>query len=281
MSIIRRTLILLLALPGTVLAQTGRPEIIRDNYHDVSPPLRELPPGPRRFGNLEAEPVKRIPSSRVLPFESDPVVQAPRKAGAAALLAPTTTNNFEGIGQGFTGPAGTFTVNSAPPDNNGAVGPSHVVEIVNTDFAVFSKTGTPLFGPVPINTLWSGFGGGCQANNDGDPVVSYDRIANRWIISQFQVTNTPFQQCVAVSATGDPTGSYFRHAFNYTDGFPDYPKMGVWPDAYYETYNLFNNAGTAFLGSKVCAFDRAKMLTGASATQQCFNTSSSFGGLLP
>ena len=282
MSIIRRTLILLLALPATALAQAGRPQIIRDTYHDVSPPLRELPPGPRRIGNLEAEPVRRIPSSRVLPFESDPVLQAPRKAGAAtALLAPVTTSNFEGIGQGFTGPAGTFVVNSAPPDNNGAVGPNHVVEIVNTDFAVFSKTGTPLFGPVPINTLWSGFGGGCQANNDGDPVVSYDRIANRWIVSQFQVSSAPFQQCVAVSATADPTGSYFRYAFSYTDGFPDYPKMGVWPDAYYETYNLFNNAGTAFLGSKVCAFDRANMLTGAAATQQCFNTSSSFGGLLP
>ncbi len=285
MSILRRTLILLLALPATALAQggqTGRPEIIRDSFHDVSPPLRELPPGPRRFGNLEAEPVRRIPSSRVLPNENDPAVQAPRKAGAAApLLAPTTTNNFEGIGQGFTGPAGTFTVNSAPPDNNGAVGPNHFVEIVNTDFAVFSKTGTPLFGPVPINTLWSGFGGGCAVNDDGDPVVSYDRIADRWVISQFQVTNTPYQQCVAVSATADPTGSYFRYAFSYTDGFPDYPKMGVWPDAYYETYNLFNNAGTSFLGSKVCAFDRAKMLTGAAATQQCFNTSSSFGGLLP
>jgi hypothetical protein len=286
MSTVRYAVIMLLAMPAAAFAQNGRPEIIRDSHHDVSPPLRELPPGPRHFGDLEAEPVKRIPSSRTLPFDADPVVQGPRRpnaggAAAAPLLAPTTTANFEGIGQGFTGPSGTFVVNSAPPDNNGAVGPNHVVEIVNTDFAVFSKTGTPLFGPVPINTLWSGFGGGCQVNNDGDPVVSYDRIADRWIISQFQVTTSPFQQCVAVSATGDPTGSYFRYAFNYTDGFPDYPKMGVWPDAYYETYNLFNNAGTAFLGSKVCAFDRAKMLTGAAATQHCFNTSSSFGGLLP
>ena len=200
---------------------------------------------------------------------------------ATALVAPTTSTNFDGIGQGFTGPGGTFVVNSAPPDTNGAVGPNHVVETVNTDFAVFSKTGTPLFGPIPLNTLWGGFGGGCQVENDGDPVVVYDRIADRWIISQFQVTTTPFQQCVAISTTGDPTGSYFRYAFSYTDGFPDYPKIGVWPDAYYATYNVFNNAGTAFLYSKVCAFDRAKMLTGAAATQLCFNTTSSFGGLLP
>src|SRR4051812_35433814 len=167
--------LLLLLMPGAAFAQSGRAEIVRATHQDVSPPLRELPPGPRHFGILEAEPVRRIPSSRVLPFEADPVVQGPRRGAAVALVAPTTSANFEGIGQGFTGPGGTFVVNSAPPDTNAAVGPNHVVETVNTDFAVFSKTGTPVFGPVPLNTLWSGFGGGCQIENDGDPVVSYDR----------------------------------------------------------------------------------------------------------
>src|SRR4030095_12209989 len=186
----------------------------------------EMSPGPRRIGELEAEPARRIPSNRI-PFAGrDSVLQGPH-GPVSTLAAPSTITTFEGIGQGFTGPAGTFVVNSAPPDTNGAVGPNHVVEVVNTDLAVFSKAGTPLFGPVPLNTLWSGFGGRCQTENDGDPVVVYDRIADRWIISQFQVTVTPFQQCVAVSATADPTGSYFRYAFNYTDGFPDYPHMGV------------------------------------------------------
>jgi len=273
--------VLLLGLPGAAMAQGGPPQVVVATEHDVSPPLRELPPGPRHFGVLEAEPVKRIPSSRTPASGPDPVLQRVLQPGAPAFLAPATIANFDGVGNGFTGPAGTFVVNSAPPDTNGAVGPNHIVEVVNTDFAVFSKTGTALLGPLPINTLWSGFGGRCATENDGDPVVVYDRIADRWVISQFQVTVTPFQQCVAVSTTPDPTGSYFRYAFSYTDGFPDYPKMGVWPDGYYITYNLFNNAGTAFLGSKVCAFDRARMLTGAAATQQCFNTSSSFGGLLP
>jgi hypothetical protein len=263
---------------GQSSAQNGQSEVRQSSYHDVSPPLRDLPPGPRLNGILEAEPVRRIPSSRRPTFGPDPLA-APMTA--PAQLAPATLLNFDGVGNGFTGPAGTFTVNSAPPDTNAAVGPNHVVETVNTDLAVFNKSGTPIFGPVAINTLWSGFGGGCQTNNDGDPIVSYDRISDRWIISQFQVSTTPFQQCVAVSKTGDPTGAYNRYAFSYTDGFPDYPKMGVWPDAYYVTYNLFNNAGTAFLGTKVCAFDRAKMLTGAAATQQCFNTSNAFGGLLP
>ena len=272
-------LLLVGAVAPPAFAQSGRAEVRPSTYHDVSIPLRDLPPGPRVNGILEAEPVRRIPSSRNPTFGPDPLV-APTST-APTRLAPATLQNFDGIGQGFTGPAGTFTVNSAPPDTNAAVGPNHIVETVNTDLAVFNKSGTPIFGPVPINTLWSGFGGGCQTSNDGDPVVSYDRIADRWVVSQFQVTTQPFQQCIAVSQTADPTGAYSRYAFSYPDGFPDYPKMGVWPDAYYITYNLFNNAGTSFLGTKVCAFDRAKMLTGAAATQQCFNTSTSFGGLLP
>ena len=255
-------------------------EITPALHHDESAPLRLMPVAPRAAGFIEHE-VKRIPRNFNTAKAPDPALQS----AAPALLVPTTSTNFDGVGQGFSGPAGTFTVNSAPPDTNGDVGPNHYVQIVNTDFAVFNKTGTALFGPVPINTLWSGFGGGCQTNNDGDPVAIYDPIANRWVISQFSVTGAnggtvPFLQCVAVSQTADPTGSYFRYSFPYT-GFNDYPKMGVWPDGYYTTFNMFNAAGTAFQGAKICAYDRAKMLTGAAAAQQCFNTSTSFGGLLP
>lgn len=278
---LRYVLLLLLTLPASAFAQgPNRFQVIAATHHDVSPPLRDLPPGPRYFGVLEAEPVRRIPSSRIPTSSFDPVLQR-MEAGPSALAAPATVVNIDGIGNGFSGPSGTFFVNAAPPDTNGAVGPNHFVETVNTDFAVFNKAGAVVFGPVTINTLWSGFGGNCQTHNDGDPVVSYDRIADRWIITQFQVSVTPFQQCVAISTGPDPTGSYYRYVFSYTDGFPDYPKLGVWPDAYYISYNVFNNAGTAFLYSKACAFDRARMLTGAAATQQCFNTSSSFGGLLP
>ena len=88
----------------------------------------------------------------------------------------------------------------------------------------------------------------------------YDPIADRWVISQFSVSTTPYLQCVAVSTTPDPTGAYYRYSFSYAN-FPDYPKMGVWPDAYYETFNMFNG-GTTFAGAKACAYDRAKMLTG-------------------
>ena len=203
--------------------------------------------------------------------------------GQALLLAPSLSQNFDGIGNGFAGPAGTFLVNSAPPDTNGDVGPNHYVQTVNTDYAVFNKSGTAVFGPVPMNTLFRGFGGLCETTNDGDPIVIYDPIADRWIASQFAVTGAngstvPFLQCVAVSTTGDPTGAYARYSFPYSR-FPDYPKFGVWPDAYYVTFNLFN--GNLFAGGQVCAYDRAKMLAGAAATQQCFNVGTSFGGLLP
>ena len=117
MPTVRHVLVLLLALPASALAQSGRADVILSTHHDVSPPLREMPPGPRHFGDLEAEPVRHIPSSRVLPYEPDPVVQGPRRGtgAATALVAPTTSTNFDGIGQGFTGPSGTFVVNSAPP----------------------------------------------------------------------------------------------------------------------------------------------------------------------
>lgn len=276
---VRLALLLLLGLPVAALAQ-GQAQVIPATHHDVSPPLRDIPPGPHDFGGREAEPARRIPSSRIPTFGPDPVLQE-STAATSTLAAPATSVNVDGIGYGFTGPSGTFSVQYAPPDTNGAVGPNHFVEVVNVDLAVFNKSGVPVYGPVLTRTLWTGFGGNCEVQNDGDAVVSYDRIADRWIITQFQVSTTPFQQCVAVSTGPDPTGSYYRYAFTYTDGFPDYPKLGVWPDAYYISYNVFNNAGTSFLYAKACAFDRAKMLTGAAATQECFNTSSSYGGLLP
>ncbi len=255
---------------------TGTDDPKSENHRDQSLALRDITPIKPAEGEnkVKQEYVMRPPATGT--GAPDTAVQT--AVGAAA--APALGASFDGVGQGFTGPAGTFTVNSAPPDTNGQVGPNHYVQIVNSAFAIFNKSGTVLYGPAATNTLWSGFGGGCQTNNDGDATVVYDRIVDRWIISQFSVTTKPYLQCVAVSTTPDPTGSYYRYAFQYTN-FPDYPKMGVWPDAYYETFNLFNDAGTAFLGPELCAYDRAKMLTGAAATQQCFTLSTAFGGILP
>jgi hypothetical protein len=253
--------------------QTAHGTTRHELRHDVSPPLSALAPVPP--GRGEGEPIRRMPN-RGNGGQPDPVVQ--RAPGAAAV---STKTNFDGIGQGFTGPAGRFTVTSIPPDTNAAVGATQVVEIVNTAFAVLSKTGRALFGPAATNTLFAGFGGPCQTTNDGDGVVRYDALANRWIITQFAnvgKANGPFFECVAVSRAGDAMGTWNRYAFRYAV-FPDYPKLSVWPDSYYMTYNLFGGDGT-FQGAEVCAMNRAAMLAGATATQQCHTTSNAFGGLL-
>jgi hypothetical protein len=194
---------------------------------------------------------------------------------APATHAPTASLNFEGLGSGSLG----FTPNAAPPDTNGAVGSTQFVQWVNESFAVFNKsTGALIAGPIAGNSLWSGFGGGCQTNNDGDPIVLYDKAANRWVFSQFSVSTTPFLQCVAVSTTADATGTFNRYSFQYSN-FDDYPKMGVWTDAYYQTFNMFS--GNSFVGSDACAYNRTAMLNGQPATQICFQQGNSVGGLLP
>jgi hypothetical protein len=244
-------------------------------HHDVSRPLHDIAARPDPDKKKRAKEEHELPAPPAGPSAADPVLQA--SAGQAA--APALNSSFEGLGQGFTGPAGTFVVNWAPPDTNGAVGPNHYVEVVNDHFAVFNRSGTPVYGPVPTNTLWSGFGGGCQNNNDGDATVVYDRLADRWVFQQFSVSTTPYLECVAVSTSGSPTGSYYRYSFQYNN-FPDYPKLGVWPDAYYVTLNQFQG-GASFAGPEMCAWDRAKMLAGQAATQQCFTLGTSHGSLLP
>ncbi len=259
----------------TLLAQNdnGRPETTPAVKHDVSPPLWQLKVPPRSDVPRE-RPLRSIPHGPAAP-QPDPVIQT----AAGPLVSATASLNFAGVGNGDYG----FRPNAAPPDTNGAVGATQYVQWVNESFAVFNKsTGAILTGfPKPGNTLWSGFGGGCETNNDGDPIVQYDKLANRWVLTQFSVSTLPYLQCVAVSTTSDATGPYNRYAFSYGNTqFPDYPKLGVWPDAYYISFNIFNN-GVSFAGSKVCAYDRTSMLNGTPATQQCFQLSSSFGGLLP
>ncbi|HYL12830.1 MAG TPA: hypothetical protein VEV41_07330, partial [Terriglobales bacterium] len=249
-----------------------------EEHHDVSPPLHDLiQTAPRQAVVVqEAEPVRRIPLPPGLTtLPEDPIRQ--RTAAAIAAFAPVVGQGFEGLGDAQYG----FTVNGAPPDTNGAVGTTQYVQWVNTSFAIFNKsTGALISGPTPGNTLWSGFGGGCQTRNDGDPIVLYDKLANRWVFSQFSVPSTgPYLQCIAVSTSADATGTYNRYSFQYNNT-DDYPKMGVWPDAYYETFNMFDAQG-AFLGADVCAYNRTAMLNGTAATQVCFQQGTSVGGLLP
>jgi hypothetical protein len=249
-------------------------QVIHEEHHDVSPALRTLAAQPTVSGD-EAEDVGRLPHPRTP--AADPVVQS-----TAGTSAATVGANFDGVGYGFTGPNGSFSLGGVPPDPNSAVGATQLVEIVNSGFAVFAKTGGTVYGPASTNTLFSGFGGYCESTDDGDAVVRYDALAGRWVFTQFANIRSsagPYYECVAVSQTSDATGAYNRYSFQYSS-FPDYPKLSVWPDAYYITYNMFSTHGSKFLGAQSCAMNRAAMLTGATATQQCFTTSKSYGGVL-
>src|SRR4029077_2347264 len=141
------------------------------------------------------------------------------------------------------------------------------VQMVNEAYQVFNKTtGASVLGPVGITSIWSGFGGVCQTNGNGDPVVLYDQLAGRWLISQFAGSSVPTDECVAISTTNDATGSYFRYAFHLGSNFFDYPHLAGCPDGYYMSMNGFNPSGTTFLGPQPFAFDRTKMLSGQAAT---------------
>src|SRR3954451_6504621 len=261
--------------PAAVSAEGGNhgAEVSDAVRHDVSPPLRAMHVAAPSAANLTERPLRRLNAGQ----GNGPDAAQQTTSGEAAAV--TSGSGFEGVGRGQYG----FDVLYSPPDTVGAVGATQYVQWVNTYFAVFDKTShaiVPGF-PKPGNAIWSGFGGGCETNNDGDPIVQYDKIAGRWILTQFSVSTTPYLQCVAISTSSDATGSYNRYAFSYGNTqFPDYPKLGVWPDGYYVSFNIFNN-GQSFGGAKVCAFDRSKMLSGAAATQQCFQLSTSYGGLLP
>jgi hypothetical protein len=247
--------------------------------YDASAPLGTLtaPPDPADDGRPGKEHHDRRDDQLLADNTSttpDPVAQS----GFGPAAAPTATT-FEGLGAGFTGPQGTMAIRWVPSDENIAVGPNAVVEMVNTSFAVFDKSGAAIYGPVNDNTVFAGFGGPCESTNDGDPVVRYDRLADRWLLTQFANVNSssgPYYECLAVSQTNDPLGSYYRYAFQYAQ-FDDYPKVGVWPDGYYVSFNMFN--GGTLAGGEVCALDRTSMLSGQAATQQCFSTS--LAGLLP
>src|SRR5262245_20371814 len=223
--------------------------------NDVSPPLREIPPKvglqPR---HLQREP-EGMPSEVRTQF--DPVVQK----SLAPEAMPSPVLNFDGV------PFPGVSCNCAPPDTDGEVGSTQYVQMVNEAIQVFDKTsGASVLGPISIDTLWSGFGGVCETSGHGDPIVLYDQIANRWVVSQF-AGSTPRDECVAVSTTSDATGTWNRYDFQLdTNNFYDYPKLGVWPDAYYLAMNVFNNAGNMFFGAQPYALDRAAMLAGLPAT---------------
>jgi hypothetical protein len=253
---------------------------------------------------------------------------------AAALVA-----SFDGLGAGFRGPQGMAPFRN-PSDNSLAVGPDHIVQTVNSRMAVFTKqgrrfdtTGTVLYGPVPTNNVFKGFGGACEARNNGDAVVRYDQLAERWLIVMPVFTRGavrpdqpprwtrtdhayvsppgrtdqpgpaarlfqpppvaaptgaapgpsggagqranpqpqgPYSMCYAISTSPDPLGAYYRYEF-LRPLFPDYPRPAIWRDGYYVPTSTGDDriSDTIVTQKQACVVDRAKMLKGERATEQC------------
>lgn len=247
------------------------PKVINEIKHDVSLPLRDmakLTPVPKH-ANREID--NRPPG--VVPRQvGAPGVDTVVDSGILPTVGTTQLLNFDG--QGADG--------VAPPDTEGSVGGNQYVQWVNLDYNVYDKTtGALLLGPVAGNAFWSGFGGVCQGNNDGDPIVLFDKAAGRWFVAQ-NVFVSPYTTCIAVSTTNDATGTYSRYAFPIkpSNEFPDYPKWGVWPDAYFGSYRDFTN-GATFAGGVACALDRNAILAGSTATEQCFPAGTNYDVLLP
>ncbi len=184
----------------------------------------------------------------------------------------------------YTSSFGGITT-STVPDANASVGATQIVQAVNSSFAVYNKSGTLLLGPASFFSLFSGFGGLCETGTyASDPIVLYDKQAGRWIISVIAAGSGGFSaggtECIAVSTSDDrtpgspgATGTYARYAYDFTPNLNDYPKLAVWADGYYASYNMFNWNGTSwsFLGPKVCAYQRSQMLQGLTPAQTCFD----------
>ncbi len=255
--------ITLLAVPTVQAQEVQGPDVDTAVRYDASPPLRELagmeveaptfPPGgevPIRIPDF----LRRIPNVN---RGADPLRQM-----APGLSQPTFLLDFEGFGSDDN--FALFGGRLSPPDTEGDVGPNHYVQWNNIGFKVWDKAGNlnPATAPngLPGNIFWSGFGGVCETDNAGDPIVLYDHLADRWFFSQFVTSSPDGHACVAVSQTPDPLGPYWLYDFVVSPGaFNDYPKWGVWPDGYYGSHNEFVGS---FVGSRVVVLERAAMLAG-------------------
>jgi hypothetical protein len=196
----------------------------------------------------------------------DPVTQ--NKAAPDAV--PTKLVDWMGLGTGFFG----YPVHVVPSDMNLAMGDTEIIQWGNDQFAVFDLNGNNLmFGNqhyVNGNILFSGLPT-CGVRNDGDAVAQWDKIAHRWVMLEPVMAN-PGRDCIAISQTPDALGSWYAYEFtvpNADSDISDYPKVGVWPDAYYVSHNDFGPNGYA--GTTPCAYERAKLLAGDPQAQQvCF-----------
>ena len=264
----------------TVSAAPGlAPVVGRDLKHDLTPPLYLMTPkGDADVISSTHEPLPLPKAGKSGGHGSASVAPSIAAEDDASVPMAPPILSFDGVSN---------RNGVAPPDTIGDVGKNHYVQWVNFSYAVWNKQGTLLYGPVSGNTIWSGFGGVCQTRNNGDAIVLYDPIADRWLLSQLAfVDSVEYHQCVAVSATPDPTGPWYRYDFLFSStALNDYPKFGVWPDGYYLAVNQFVGTNPrVFAGQGVMALQRDKMLLGLPAQTvffDLFGVNPNYGGAQP
>jgi hypothetical protein len=243
------------------------PHVGTGTFLGVSVAVADLPVVPAPVvTTVNARDSEHLTAAKGSTDAKDPVIQ--KKKGAGPLSAPLAS--FDGICLPFGPPcAEGSSCSCLPPDTNGAAGATQFVQMVNSDFAVYSKTGSVLRHATPIKDLWSSAGGECANHNDGDPVVLYDQYAGRWLLSQFvaqPATGESYGECVAISKTSDATGAYNLYFFDFgPDTFLDYPHFGVWRDGYYMSANEFPTGQETSSGAAAIVFERDKMIAGETA----------------
>ncbi len=246
-------------------------------YFAITPPLRDLVKtriATPTFGYHQASPVQYPKAALRAQFQKNTNYAAFKDSAAQTSFQPATVPtkllDFLGVGTGFNG----YHVPDAPTDGNLSIGDTQIVQWVNVQFAVFDLNGNNiLFNGQPYvngNILWQS--GPCSQTNSGDIIAQWDKMAHRWVMYQPRFS-APYYDCFAISQTADATGAYYTYAFPTFDNannFPDYPKVGVWPNGYYVSHNSFFHL-QSYNGAMPCAYDRVKMLAGdPNAQGTCF-----------
>jgi len=284
--------VVVLRAPASLGQGEAKVVVVPATKHAIAPPLGQIAPISPQFATSgsaadDDDDVVRLRGPRVAGPVQDSVLQSSPDATLPSSLPTNAGVNILGVGTGF--PHIPVPVGTNIPDSNGAAGATQFVQIVNDSFAVFNKSnGSLAYGPAHGNTLWQALGGGCAANPNLDEIAQYDKLANRWVMFM-PAFGTPAYLCIAVSTTSDATsGAWNLYSFQppvnttlcHCRMMTDYPKLGVWPDGYYLSFNMIWNGNYEGVGA--CVFDRNSMLNGSAATMQCFlKTGTSYGSILP
>ena len=225
----------------------------------ISPPLRDLPALTEEEYQqmIEEASMKELNEElkeRYYPFAS---TAKPKGTDPAWQKDMGRTPNTRGLLMNVSGQSSPYR----PSDCNGAAGPSHYMQTVNTTYAIYNKSGVKVAGPTNMNLLFGNVPGANR--NDGDPIVLYDEQADRWLAAEFSLDgsygSTTDRMLIAVSTTNDPTGTWYQYSFD-VDDMPDYEKFGIWRDGYYMGTNT-SSAGK----DDIYVFERSKMLLGQTA----------------